>query len=66
MPIFFMSLRHVRKHHLIEGNHGYAWWMCAVSGGPDTGHLPKAKSIPLAALSRRMAEIPRDIPVVLY
>ena len=32
----------------------------------NTGHLPKAKSIPLEALPRRIAEIPRDIPVVLY
>jgi len=32
----------------------------------DTGHLPRATSIPLGVLSVRMAEIPRDIPVVLY
>ena len=32
----------------------------------NAAHLPKAKSIPLEALPRRMAEIPRDIPVVLY
>ena len=32
----------------------------------NTGHLPKAKSIPLEVLPRRLAEIPRDIPVVLY
>ena len=32
----------------------------------NAGHLPKAKSIPLEVLPRRMAEIPRDIPVVLY
>ena len=30
------------------------------------GHIPGAKSIPLEVLPRRMAEIPRDIPVVLY
>ena len=30
------------------------------------GHLPKAISMPLEVLSVRMAEIPRDIPVVLY
>lgn len=30
------------------------------------GHLPTAVSIPLEVLSARMAEIPRDIPVVLY
>ena len=32
----------------------------------DTGHLPRAVSIPLGVLSVRMTEIPRDIPVVLY
>ena len=32
----------------------------------NTGHLPKAKSIPLEVLPRRMAEIPRDIRIVLY
>ncbi len=32
----------------------------------DAGHLPRAVSIPLEVLSVRMAEIPRDIPVVLY
>jgi len=31
-----------------------------------SGHLPKAVSIPLEVLSARMAEIPRNIPVVLY
>lgn len=30
------------------------------------GHLPKAVSIPLAVLAVRMAEIPKDIPVILY
>lgn len=30
------------------------------------GHLPKALSIPLAVLEARMAEIPKDIQVVLY
>ena len=32
----------------------------------NAGHIPKAKSIPLEVLPRRIAEIPRDIPVVLY
>jgi rhodanese-related sulfurtransferase len=32
----------------------------------NAGHLPGAKSIPLSVLPRRLAEIPRDIPVVLY
>lgn len=30
------------------------------------GHLPNAVSIPLEVLSVRMAELPRDLPVVLY
>src|SRR5262245_5006906 len=30
------------------------------------GHLPKAVSMPLEVLSARMAEIPRNVPVVLY
>ena len=30
------------------------------------GHLPKAVSMPLEVLPVRMAEIPHDIPVVLY
>jgi len=29
-------------------------------------HLPQAVSIPLEVLAVRMAEIPHDIPVVLY
>lgn len=30
------------------------------------GHLPRAVSMPLEVLPVRIAEIPRDIPVVLY
>ena len=30
------------------------------------GHLPKAVSMPLEVLAVHMAQIPRDIPVVLY
>lgn len=29
-------------------------------------HLPGARSIPLRTLPERVAEVPRDIPVVLY
>ena len=36
------------------------------AGEYASGHLPKAVSIPLEVLSVRMAEIPHDIPVVLY
>ena len=34
--------------------------------GYDKTHLPNAISIPLRELPYRVAEIPRDIPVVLY
>lgn len=32
----------------------------------DAAHLPHAKSLPLAELKKRLAEIPRDVPVVAY
>jgi DNA-binding transcriptional ArsR family regulator/rhodanese-related sulfurtransferase len=32
----------------------------------DTAHLPYARSIPLAELSLRIAELPRDIEIVAY
>lgn len=32
----------------------------------DTAHLPYARSIPLAELSLRVAELPRDIEIVAY
>jgi rhodanese-related sulfurtransferase len=32
----------------------------------DAAHLPGAVSIPLQELPSRMADIPRDVPVVLY
>lgn len=36
------------------------------SSSYDSAHLPNAVSIPLRELPHRVAEIPRDIPVVLY
>lgn len=30
------------------------------------GHLPHARSIPLAELKKRLAELPKDVPVVAY
>jgi 3-mercaptopyruvate sulfurtransferase SseA len=36
------------------------------AGEYASGHLPKAVSMPLEDLPVRMAEIPRNIPVVLY
>ena len=32
----------------------------------DTAHLPHAKSLPVAELMKRLAEIPKDMPVVAY
>lgn len=31
-----------------------------------TAHLPHARSLPLAELKRRIAELPKDVPVVAY
>jgi rhodanese-related sulfurtransferase len=32
----------------------------------DAGHLPYAQSLPLSELKKRLAEIPKDVPVVAY
>lgn len=32
----------------------------------DAGHLPHARSLPLAELARRLAELPRDVDIVAY
>ena len=32
----------------------------------DAGHLPHAQSVPMGDLRKRLAEIPRDVPVVAY
>lgn len=32
----------------------------------DTAHLPYARSMPLAELARRLAELPRDVEIVAY
>jgi rhodanese-related sulfurtransferase len=32
----------------------------------EAAHLPHAKSLPMAELKKRLAEIPRDVPVVAY
>ena len=64
IPIFFIGVKHVKE----QLDAGRPLMLVDVRSVEEynTGHLPKAKSIPLEALSRRMAEIPRDIPVVLY
>ena len=64
IPIFFTGVEHV-KAQLDAGN---LPMLVDVRSAEEynAGHLPRAKSIPLEVLPRRMAEIPRDIPVVLY
>jgi rhodanese-related sulfurtransferase len=32
----------------------------------ETAHLPYARSLPLPELSRRLAELPRDVEIVAY
>jgi len=64
IPIFFTGVEHV-KAQLDAGN---LPMLVDVRSAEEynAGHLPRAKSIPLEVLPRRMAEIPHDIPVVLY
>jgi hypothetical protein len=64
IPIFFIGVERVKA----QLDAGRPLMLVDVRSVEEynTGRLPRAKSIPLAALSRRMAEIPRDIPVVLY
>ena len=64
IPIFFTGVKHVKE----QLDAGRPLMLVDVRSVEEynAGHLPKAKSIPLAALPRRLAEIPRDIPVVLY
>jgi 3-mercaptopyruvate sulfurtransferase SseA len=64
IPITFISVEYVKQ----QLDAGRPQMLVDVRSPAEysTGHLPGAKSIPLGELSRRMAEIPRDIPVVLY
>ena len=64
IPIFFTGVKRVKA----ELDAGRPLVLVDVRSVEEynTGHLPKAKSIPLEVLPRRLAEIPRDIPVVLY
>jgi Rhodanese-like domain len=64
IPIFFIGVERV-KAQLDAGRPPMLVDVRSVEEY-NTGHLPRAKSIPLAALPSRLAEIPRDIPVVLY
>jgi 3-mercaptopyruvate sulfurtransferase SseA len=64
IPIFFTGVERV-KAQLDAGNPPV---LVDVRSAEEykTGHLPSAKSIPLETLPRRLAEIPRNVPVVLY
>ena len=64
IPIFFAGVERVKA----QLDAGTALMLVDVRSAEEynAGHIPKAKSIPLEVLPRRMAEIPRDIPVVLY
>ena len=64
IPIFFAGVERV-KAQLDAGN---ALMLVDVRSTEEynAGHIPKARSIPLEVLPRRLAEIPRDVPVVLY
>jgi 3-mercaptopyruvate sulfurtransferase SseA len=64
IPIFFAGVERVK----VQLDAGTALMLVDVRSVAEynAGHIPRAKSIPLEALPRRMAEIPRDIPVVLY
>ena len=64
IPIFFAGVERVKA----QLDAGTALMLVDVRSAEEynTGHIPKAKSVPLEVLPRRLAEIPRDIPVVLY
>jgi 3-mercaptopyruvate sulfurtransferase SseA len=64
IPIFFIAVERVKA----QLDAGGPPMLVDVRSAEEynAGHLPSAKSIPLSVLPRRLAEIPRDIPVVLY
>ena len=64
IPIFFTGVEHVKA----QLDAGTPPMLVDVRSAEEykAGHIPGAKSIPLDVLLRRMAEIPRDVPVVLY
>jgi hypothetical protein len=64
IPIFFAGVERVKE----QLDAGTVLMLVDVRSAEEynAGHIPKAKSIPLEVLPRRLAEIPRDIPVVLY
>jgi hypothetical protein len=64
IPIFFTGVERVKA----QLDAGSPPMLVDVRSAEEykAGHLPSAQSIPLSVLPRRLAEIPRDIPVVLY
>ena len=64
IPIFFIGVKRVKA--LLDEGRPPMLVDVRSADEYNAGHLPRAKSIPLAALPRRLAEIPRDMPVVLY
>ena len=64
IPIFFAGVEHVKAQ--LDAGHPPMLVDVRSVEEYNAGHIPRAKSIPLEALPRRMAEIPHDIPVVLY
>jgi hypothetical protein len=64
IPIFFTGVERVKAQ--LDGGHPQLLVDVRSVEEYNAGHIPRAKSIPLEVLPRRMAEIPRDIPVVLY
>jgi 3-mercaptopyruvate sulfurtransferase SseA len=64
IPIFFTGVERVKAQ--FDAGHPPVLVDVRSTDEYSAGHIPGARSIPLETLARRMAEIPRDIPVVLY
>ena len=64
IPIFFTGVEYLKA----QLDAGKTPMLVDVRSAEEykAGHIPGAKSIPLEGLSRRLTEIPHDIPVVLY
>jgi hypothetical protein len=64
IPIFYIGVKRVKTD--LDAGRPLVLVDVRSLGEFNTGHIPKARSIPLEVLPRRLSEIPRDIPVVLY
>ena len=64
IPIFFAGVERVKAQ--LDAGRRLVLVDARSAGEFNAGHISGAQSIPLEELPRRMAEIPRDIPVVLY